>query len=400
MDYDKNAMRSMGVDPEAWDWFRKDYSNYTVSKEPTQSRPILMSEGGMRSIEVPETITESDPRPARGFKPALFIAAMVWLVLFVGVFAGFPYLTYVSEKGQPTGDESSQLLTISFVTGLLAVFVSIIGALCFNRRLWVRIIGFVLASIPVLAAGGAIKNSNTAYTLVLLVTIVGGAVFGFLFSKSLPYKPRPDVTRIVYRRVEQMIEPQYSAPTFIAAPGAIHGEPGGVGGSADIFGQDAVNAGVKGEKNTAELLKFLMTIPGTSVFHGLRFPDSDNADVDHAVHHGNTVYLLDSKMYRAGTYVWDTFDEKIWSDAGTFKENKMSNATVGYRNKLPYGTDIKSIVIVHGKVSVGSRRVSRAGVMLMTAQEAMEYMGNQMSQSMPTWNDNPDARRVLINNLK
>ncbi|WAH97537.1 hypothetical protein [Arthrobacter sp. MMS18-M83] len=42
------------------------------------------------------------------------------------------------------------------------------------------------------------------------------------------------------------------------------------------------------------MLELLLRIPGTAVYHGLRFPGHQDADVDHAVALGNVVYLLDS----------------------------------------------------------------------------------------------------------
>jgi hypothetical protein len=37
---------------------------------------------------------------------------------------------------------------------------------------------------------------------------------------------------------------------------------------------------------------------------------------------------------------------------------------------------------------------------LFTAEEAMEFMGNQMSASMPTWKDNPALRGSLVDSMK
>jgi hypothetical protein len=85
-----------------------------------------------------------------------------------------------------------------------------------------------------------------------------------------------------------------------ANSGRIFGAPGGVLAAAAKFGQGRVEAGAKGEESTAVLLELLLRIPGTTVYHGLQFPGNDDADVDHAVAFGNFVYLLDSKLYRAG----------------------------------------------------------------------------------------------------
>jgi acetyltransferase-like isoleucine patch superfamily enzyme len=59
------------------------------------------------------------------------------------------------------------------------------------------------------------------------------------------------------------------------------------------------------------------------------------------------------------------------------------------------------MVIIHGRnVTIGDNRWSANGVGLFTAAEAMEFMGSQMSASMPTWQDNPALRGGLVDSMK
>jgi hypothetical protein len=186
----------------------------------------------------------------------------------------------------------------------------------------------------------------------------------------------------------------------------IFGQPGTVASAVDKFGQHAVDAGVKGEQNTAELLKLLMKIPGTTVYHGLRFPNSANADVDHAVAHGNTVFLIDSKMFRWGDYEWqcgsEGTDEIVRTDGyGRPYKNNMHAAAEGYKEILGPGVNVMPLILMHGnKVGVGKNRTSCEGVMMLTANDAMMCIGDTLSESMPQWRDNQEVRGRLIKSLK
>ena len=70
------------------------------------------------------------------------------------------------------------------------------------------------------------------------------------------------------------------------------------------FGKENAAKGVIGERRTALALDALLQIPGTRIFHGLRFPGSRVADIDHAVVNGNRVLFIDSKNWKPGEYRW------------------------------------------------------------------------------------------------
>lgn len=394
-------MTSIGVDPETWSWFKKDYSQYPVDTQAVLAPPMLASPATTQTVSVPELVPYVDPRPARALKPLLLAGSLVWLVIYVAAFTAIPYFMYVAETGNNAMPSSSGMLVASVLCGVVGTVMALIGALCFSTPLWARIIGYVLASIPVLNFGGALISMNLPYAAVLGGGIVGAVIFGLMFTKSLRHRQRVKPPKTVYRTMVQEIPATYHQPRYYPAPGIIHGTPGGVAGATGKFDQGAINAGVKGEENTASLLKLLLKIPGTSVFHGLKFPGSETADVDHAVSHGNTVYLIDSKMFRNGVYEWDAYEEQIVSPGNATKNNYMAVVAEGYRAMLPYPTGVVPIVVVHGRnVSIGQNRWSSKGVGLFTAEEAMTFMGQQMSDNMPTWQDNPALRGALVDNLK
>lgn len=394
-------MTSIGVDPEKWAWFKNDYSQYPVQTEAVLAPPMVASPATTQIVSVPEAVPYVDPRPARALNPALLAASLVWLVIYVAAFTAVPYFMYAADTGNYTLPNSSGLLVVSVMCGVAGTMMALIGALCFSTPLWARIIGFVLASFPIMILWNAIASLQWSFSWAIAGGIVGAFIFGLTFTKSLRYRQRVKPPKTVYRTEVQEVPATYYQPRYYPAPGSIHGTPGGVADATGKFNQGAIDAGVKGEENTAALLALLLKIPGVSVFHGLKFPGSKTADLDHAVSHGDSVYLIDSKMFRTGTYEWDSYEEQIVSPGNATKNNHMAVIAEGYHKMLPYSTGLVPIVIVHGRnVSIGQNRWSSKGVGLFTAEEAMTFMGQQMSDNMPTWRDNPALRGTLVDSLK
>lgn len=176
----------------------------------------------------------------------------------------------------------------------------------------------------------------------------------------------------------------YARPPRHASRDRIFGSPGGVLSAAGKFGQGRVEAGARGEGSTALLLELLLRIPGTTVYHGLQFPGNEAADVDHAVAFGNIVYLLDSKLYRWGQYEWKapgTKDLIIRSDGyGHSTANWMHTAAAGYRSPLGAEVEVIPMVMIHGhRTSIGSSNLSSHGLHMLTAQDAMERIGDTIA---------------------
>lgn len=79
---------------------------------------------------------------------------------------------------------------------------------------------------------------------------------------------------------------------------------GALSSGSSRFSKENVAKGVAGERRTALALEALLRIPGTRIFHGLRFPGSRVADIDHAVVNGDRVLFIDSKFWKPGEYRW------------------------------------------------------------------------------------------------
>ncbi|GHG58327.1 hypothetical protein GCM10012320_32000 [Sinomonas cellulolyticus] len=190
-----------------------------------------------------------------------------------------------------------------------------------------------------------------------------------------------------------------------ARVGRVFGDPGGIRAAAPRFGAAQTEAGAVGEEATALLLDLVLSIPGTSVFHGMQFPYDDVADVDHAVARGNLVFLIDSKLYRWGTYEWHVRRDRdliVRADGyGPPRHNAMHVAAEGYRRLLGAKTEVVPLVLIHGtNVAVGQRSISAHGVHMATADQAMERIGNALAATVGLWPDNPAVRAALIGKLK
>ncbi|MGT2463609.1 nuclease-related domain-containing protein [Sinomonas atrocyanea] len=190
-----------------------------------------------------------------------------------------------------------------------------------------------------------------------------------------------------------------------ARAGKAFGAPGGVRAAGARFGAAQVEAGAVGEEATALLLDLVLSIPGTAVFHGLQFPHDDAADVDHAVARGNVVFLIDSKLYRWGTYEWHVRRDRdliVRADGyGSPRHNAMHAAAEGYRALLGPRIEVIPLVLVHGKnVRIGQSSVSSHGVHMATAGQAMERIGNTLAATVGSWPANPAVHAALEGKLK
>ena len=85
----------------------------------------------------------------------------------------------------------------------------------------------------------------------------------------------------------------------------VRGHPGLGQDGQDTFG-DRASAGSLGERRTAAIIdEWAECRESVTVFHGLRFPGSVRADVDHAIVAHQRVALLDSKNWKSGHYAFD-----------------------------------------------------------------------------------------------
>lgn len=188
------------------------------------------------------------------------------------------------------------------------------------------------------------------------------------------------------------------------------GQAGNLDNAVDKFGAQEIALGSAGEKFTAEFMQELLKIPGTRIFHGLKFPGSDNADVDHAIINGDKIVFVDSKMWKAGHYrwQWDGVIERKDEKGETPINSNFHTAVIGYSRKLPEAQIRSKILIYSGSgrpVTVDNSNAEKphspsAPVTELTdAQEFYREVGDWFSEGKPGY-INKKLISALYSNLK
>ncbi|GAA1769240.1 nuclease-related domain-containing protein [Nostocoides vanveenii] len=128
------------------------------------------------------------------------------------------------------------------------------------------------------------------------------------------------------------------------------GKPGAAIGAEGKFGDDG-KTGAAGERQGADALDRLSQRPEVTIFHGLRFPGSERADIDHAVVSGNRVALVDSKAWKGGHYALSR-DGAITRNGKHFAggESNMPYAAARLQDRLleelPVDVEVRSWVLM------------------------------------------------------
>lgn len=179
----------------------------------------------------------------------------------------------------------------------------------------------------------------------------------------------------------------------------------------DKFGAHAVALGSAGEKFTATFMQELLKIPGTRIFHGLQFPGSENADVDHAIINGDKIVFVDSKLWKAATYKWgwDGLIDRVEEDGTRTSINtNFHRAVLAYQRKMPEAQMRSRIfiyppgsrpVIVDNSNAVRSDNPNTPVTEMATAQQFYEEVGNWFSEGTPGY-VNKNLVSALYSNLQ
>jgi hypothetical protein len=165
----------------------------------------------------------------------------------------------------------------------------------------------------------------------------------------------------------------------------IWGMPGVLDDAVEKFGQHNIDLGTAGEEVTAKMLEELLKIPGTRIFHGLKFPGSKTADVDHTIVNGNKIVFIDSKMWVGAHYRWVRYDTIGRLRHKEFKEIHTNfPAAVVYLSQTFSKQQVKAMIIIHSnnrsRVSFDNSRASN--VTLTNGQDAIRAIGNWFSKDL------------------
>ena len=151
------------------------------------------------------------------------------------------------------------------------------------------------------------------------------------------------------------------------------------------------------ERLTADLLgRYLTRLPGARVFHGLAWPGSVFADVDHAVLCGRRLVLVESKSWLPGHYAAGD-DGVLWRNGHPFRGGgtRLHRTLAAYRQLLPW-LDIRSALLVYPSRSgeITTDQPADTLVPPMTPAQFVAEIGDWLSEDPATVDR--EAYRLLL----
>ncbi len=151
------------------------------------------------------------------------------------------------------------------------------------------------------------------------------------------------------------------------------------------------------EQLTADLLaRYVTRLPGARVFHGLAWPGSVFADVDHAVLCGRRLVLIESKSWLPGHYVAED-DGVLWRNGHPFRGGgtRLARSLAVYRKLLPW-LDIRAVLLVYPSRAgeVTTDEPAETLVPPMTPAQFVEEVGDWLAEDPATVDR--EAYRLLL----
>ena len=120
------------------------------------------------------------------------------------------------------------------------------------------------------------------------------------------------------------------------------GTPGRVSGGR--FGRNA-DIGNIGERITERHLStWFGQVPAARVFHGLRWPGTQNADIDHAVLVGDRLAVIDTKNWKRSRYYWD--GSSLFREGEQLPAFRIGIAAAALAAQLPRPVRIQTWVVL------------------------------------------------------
>lgn len=274
------------------------------------------------NFSVPSNVPPMRPSPSYGR-----FHAFHWLSILLFIGSCLAEMYFLVFHGLDFDGGGSPFLTLFLMLlWWLRELVSLVGLLSvFSAR--VRFFGWVFPVLLFLLS----RHPNLVDGELWFIIAIALAWIAFVITSAAPNRLRSGA---------------YIIPVDFIANGNTFGRPGDGLKDSD-FSEANIQAGIAGERATAEALSFLLDAPGVYVFHGLQFSMSSNADVDHAVVYGNRVALIDSKLWPSDLYEWAD-NQTIRQGDGTLRTIHMEKAQQNYEEYVGYaGATVRSWVCIH-----------------------------------------------------
>ncbi len=129
-----------------------------------------------------------------------------------------------------------------------------------------------------------------------VVTVLGG--WPLILLTTLPLRPSPLLLSLWLVLLAAACTSAFWLVRLYQAAARSHRDFLAEFGTPRVVGAPSAEHSELGEHLTAELLsRYLTRLPGVRIFHGLSWPDSVFADIDHAVLCGRRLVLIESKVW-------------------------------------------------------------------------------------------------------
>jgi hypothetical protein len=167
-------------------------------------------------------------------------------------------------------------------------------------------------------------------------------------------------------------------------------------GTRQVFGKPGTDTDQVAERLTAALLAtYLTRMPGVRVFHGLAWPGSVFADVDHAVLCGRRLVLIESKTWLPGYYTTD--DNGFWRDNRPFRGggSLLPEGVAAFRELLP-DVEVRGVLVVYPSRDgvITTDEPADADIPPMTPEQFVHEIGGWLAAD-PSTVDSAAFRAVL-----
>ncbi|MBW4716097.1 J domain-containing protein [Saccharothrix obliqua] len=151
---------------------------------------------------------------------------------------------------------------------------------------------------------------------------------------------------------------------------------------------------------TADLMsRYLTRLPGARLFHGLAWPESVFADVDHAVLCGRRLVLVESKSWLPGHYAAEE-DGTLWRNGHPFRggATRLPRSLALYRKLLPW-LDIRAALVIYPSRAgdVTADPAADTVVPPMTPAQFVEEVGDWLAEDPATVDR--EAYRLLLRHV-
>lgn len=308
--------------------------------------------------------------------------------------------SYNWEIDSPVNGEFQQKVTPS-VKGTKAFLSTSLGAIAFIWAYFlismnflddptsklIALIGTIIISTP----AGFTAIPPRAYEKVIVLKALRGISYGLtglIIASTLlffQFLPMSFASITAYITMRLLVKNKYGAGIIPDTHVDMRtwGTAGDLSDAVSKFGYNRVEWGIKGEKTTALLLDdFVKKLKTATVFHGLQFPGSMVADVDHAVLYGNRLALIDSKMWKPAYYQFGTGVIEVHdfnNGEVEMRETSFHTAVERYAKMFP-DLEVFGWYFIHSTQERKNVEIGRYNVLgsthMGTPEEGMEAIGS------------------------